>query len=145
MPKRMVPSYTLGAWMKKRVSRVALPRVRTRRPVASGSSVPVWPTRFWRRMRRTFCTASCDVIPGSLSTRSSPCCMVVPSAREGSGELAGDLLAQGAELTVGGEAGGVLVAAAAVVAGELLDVDVAAAAQRHLVAVTADLAEQRHR
>ncbi len=50
VPKRMVPSYTLGARMRKRVSRVARPRVSSSSPVASGSSVPQWPIFFCRRM-----------------------------------------------------------------------------------------------
>ena len=49
-----------------------LPSVSSSRPVASGSSVPQWPIFFCLRTRRTFCTASCEVKPGSLSSSSSP-------------------------------------------------------------------------
>src|SRR5688572_15727341 len=135
--------------MKKRVRRVALPSVSTSSPVASGSSVPVWPTRFCRRTRRTFCTASCEVIPASLSISKRPCCIRRLSAPRGGGaerclERRGDRLAQGAQLPLDLEARGVLVPAAPVLARQLLDVHLAAAAQRYLVAVGAGLAEERH-
>src|SRR4051812_27156821 len=51
---------------------VPRPRVRSRRPVAIGSSVPQWPTFFICKRRRTIATTSCEVIPAALSTRRTP-------------------------------------------------------------------------
>src|SRR5258706_329676 len=52
--------------------RVALPRQSTSKPVAIGSSVPVWPMRRWPVMRRAFATTSWLVQPAALSRRSRP-------------------------------------------------------------------------
>src|SRR5262245_40501919 len=52
--------------------RVALPIIRTRRPVAIGSSVPACPIRLSPRARRAVATTSCDVGPSGLSIRSTP-------------------------------------------------------------------------
>src|SRR6476661_8159354 len=147
MPKRIVPSYTLGARMRNRVSRVAVPRVSSSSPVASGSSVPQWPIFFWRRMRRTRCTMSCEVKPGSFSTSNSPSfiSMQVSSSAQGCSQVRGHLLAQGLALALQAVAGGVAVAAAAVVAGDLLDVHLAAAAQGDLLGAVLALADEGHR
>src|SRR2546423_3821575 len=53
-------------------SRVARPNSSTSRPVANGSRVPRCPMLRSPYMRRTCWTTSCDVIPGGLSTSSSP-------------------------------------------------------------------------
>src|SRR5580704_17635028 len=52
--------------------RVKRPRPTSRTPVASGSSVPAWPTRRWEKIRRHRATASCEVHPASLSTTTTP-------------------------------------------------------------------------
>ena len=51
---------------RKRSSRVTRPSPTSSTPVASGSSVPAWPTRFWPKILRSFATTSCDVKPGRL-------------------------------------------------------------------------------
>ena len=45
---RWSPRYPLPVSWRKRSSRVARPSPTRRTPVASGSSVPAWPTRRWR-------------------------------------------------------------------------------------------------
>src|SRR5579863_660431 len=52
--------------------RVNRPSPTRRTPVASGSSVPAWPTRRCEKVRRQRATASCEVQPGSLSTTTMP-------------------------------------------------------------------------
>src|SRR5207248_3012835 len=44
--------------------------------VASGSSVPQWPTFLMPSLRRTIATTSCDVILGALSTSRTPSTLV---------------------------------------------------------------------
>src|SRR5579859_6846656 len=51
---------------------VPRPSTMRSRPVASGSSVPQWPTFFVLSRRRTIATTSCDVMPDALSTRRTP-------------------------------------------------------------------------
>src|ERR1041384_5804662 len=58
-------------------TRVALPTPRTRRPVASGSRVPPWPTLRSPRRRRTTSTISCEVFPWGLSTSRIPSMLYV--------------------------------------------------------------------
>src|SRR5690349_14990946 len=56
---------------------VAAPTQTTRTPVASGSSVPAWPTRFSESARRTRATTSKEVSSRGLSTTMIPetgCC-----------------------------------------------------------------------
>src|SRR3954465_16092102 len=53
--------------------RVAGPTSITSRPVASGSSVPVWPPPFVFSSRRVNDTMSCEVGPDGLSTSKAPC------------------------------------------------------------------------
>src|SRR5687768_12738198 len=146
----------MGARIRKRVSRVALPSVSSSRPVASGSSVPQWPIFFCLRSRRTFCTTSCEVRPGSLSTSSSPSFISTGSDSladlfghcrsrvQGGGQGLGDLLPRCFAVPFEHEPGGIAMAAAAMVAGVLLDVDLAAAAQRDLVRAVLALADQGH-
>src|SRR5262245_29633172 len=56
------------------VSRVATPTQSTSTPVASGSSVPVWPMRVPRGNQRCArSTASREVMPPGLSSTSKPC------------------------------------------------------------------------
>src|SRR3984957_5052108 len=95
--------YVLGSAVRNRMSRVARPSPTSSTPVASGSSVPAWPTRRWEKMRRHRATASCDVQPASLSTTTMPTVSgaalrsgIVTSHRVGLGgtgpEVAQDLL-----------------------------------------------------
>src|SRR5947209_8731382 len=64
------------------VSRVAAPTHSTSTPVASGSSVPVWPTRVPRgNQRRARSTAPREVRPEGLSRTSKPCAASVVIAR----------------------------------------------------------------
>src|SRR5688572_12816287 len=58
--------------MRYACRRVALPTQRTSRPVASGSSVPVWPAFFTFARRRKRSTTSCEVMPVFLSTSNTP-------------------------------------------------------------------------
>src|ERR1041384_4505102 len=58
-------------------TRVALPTPRTRRPVASGSRVPAWPTLRSCSSRRTTSTISCEVFPWGLSTSRIPSMLYV--------------------------------------------------------------------
>src|SRR5690625_550358 len=51
---------------------VASPKASGSRPVASGSSVPPWPTLRASRSRRTRLTTSVDVMPDGLSMTSQP-------------------------------------------------------------------------
>src|SRR5581483_8334092 len=46
--------------------------VRISKPVASGSSVPQWPTFLMSSLRLTIATTSCDVMPSALSTSRTP-------------------------------------------------------------------------
>src|SRR5205085_12337284 len=52
----------------KSARRVARPTSTGSTPVASGSSVPAWPTRFWPASLRTLATTSCEVQPLRLLT-----------------------------------------------------------------------------
>src|SRR5579884_3725975 len=72
MPSRNSTRYSLSASVRNSLRRVAWPRQQTSTPAAPGSSVPVWPTRRSPLSRRTTSTTSCDVIPGGLSTQSTP-------------------------------------------------------------------------
>src|SRR5436305_590802 len=94
-------------------------------------------------MRRTRCTTSCEVQPGSLSINSRPSFMRRSS--EHGLELFGHLLAHRLAVAFEGEAGGVPMTAAAVMAGDLFDVDLAAAPERYLVRAVLALADQGHR
>src|SRR3954470_9158907 len=51
---------------------VASPNAIGRMPVASGSSVPAWPTLAALKMRRTLPTAAADERPSGLSRTSQP-------------------------------------------------------------------------
>ena len=55
---RSVAIYSFVLSVKTSQSLVALPRQTGKTPVASGSSVPVCPTFFWRRIPRTFAHTS---------------------------------------------------------------------------------------
>jgi hypothetical protein len=44
----------------------------TSTPLAQGSRVPAWPTRFSPVSRRTMSTTSCEVIPTSLYIANTP-------------------------------------------------------------------------
>src|SRR4051812_20084625 len=60
--------------MRKRWARVAAPTSTSSRPVAKGSSVPACPTLVFRgRLRRTWATTSCEVMPAGLGKRITPC------------------------------------------------------------------------
>ncbi len=71
-PRRTPASYSLSVALRNEASRVARPITRGRTPVASGSSVPVWPMRLRPSARRTRATTSCDVGPAGLSMTRTP-------------------------------------------------------------------------
>src|SRR5437762_3960682 len=73
--------------MRKRWTRRARPTRTSSRPVANGSRVPACPALRTPSSRLTASVMSCEVLPGGLSTRTSP------SIARGS-ELLGELLAQ---------------------------------------------------
>ena len=71
-PTRMRASYSFSDAVRNCTSRVARPQASGSTPVASGSSVPVWPMRDSWRARRAAATTSCDVRPGGLSMTITP-------------------------------------------------------------------------
>src|SRR6516165_9834666 len=71
-PSLIVARYSFSVRARCPSSRVALPTPTTRTPVASGSSVPAWPTRLVPVRRRSFATTSWEVHPAGLSMMSSP-------------------------------------------------------------------------
>src|SRR5215472_9448454 len=71
-PSLIVARYSFSVRARCPSSRVAFPTPTTRTPVASGSSVPAWPTRLVPVRRRSFATTSCEVHPAGLSMMSSP-------------------------------------------------------------------------
>src|SRR6476469_10423270 len=71
-PRIIVPEYSLSSLIRRSWIFVPRPRVRRRRPVAMGSSVPQCPTFFICKRRRTIATTSCEVIPAALSTSRTP-------------------------------------------------------------------------
>src|ERR1700722_16948494 len=91
--------YVLGSAVRNRMSRVARPSPTSSTPVASGSSVPAWPTRRWPKMRRQRATTSCEVQPASLSTTTRPVTPAPPSLiGSGSGSDASRLVGRGLPL-----------------------------------------------
>ena len=74
-PNCKTVQYVFSSVSKKRANWVASPRQSTKTPLASGSSVPVWPTARIPRMRRTATTTSCDVMPRGLSRLRIPLSM----------------------------------------------------------------------
>ena len=78
-PSRNTPVYTLSMPVKLSTIFVALPTHKIKRPVASGSSVPQWPTFFtpnFRVIDRVFPTTSNEVQPLGLSMSSTRFCHV---------------------------------------------------------------------
>ena len=76
-PSRNTPVYTLSMPVKLSTIFVALPTHKISKPVASGSSVPQWPTFFTPNLRvidRVFPTTSNEVQPLGLSMRSTMFC-----------------------------------------------------------------------
>src|SRR5215467_8487717 len=71
-PSLIVTRYSFSVRARYPSSRVALPTPTTSTPVASGSSVPAWPTRLVPVRRRSFATTSWEVHPAGLSMMSSP-------------------------------------------------------------------------
>src|SRR3989344_3450449 len=57
--------------------RVAAPKTTSSTPLAMGSRVPQWPTRFSPRMLRTAFTAWKEVMPGGLMRLMTPDSMVL--------------------------------------------------------------------
>src|SRR5215211_127982 len=108
-------------------SRVARPTTSGNTPVASGSSVPVWPIRSMPSARRTTATTSCEVGPAGLSmTRTPSLGTRHPALPVGDrGHQAGDdLRPYVGERSGHRESRCVLVSAAAVLVGHQADVDV---------------------
>src|SRR4051794_36158393 len=72
VPKTISAVYVLPSAVRKRSRRVALPTPTSSTPVASGSSVPAWPT--WRSSKRlrNIPTTSWLVTPAGLSTTARP-------------------------------------------------------------------------
>ncbi len=71
-PSFIVPTYSLSSLISRSWILVPFPIVMSRRPVASGSSVPQCPTFFVFNERLVIATASCDVMSCDLSTRRTP-------------------------------------------------------------------------
>src|SRR5215468_4182477 len=71
-PSLIVARYSFSVRARCPSSRVALPTPTTSTPVASGSSVPAWPTRLVPVRRRSFATTSWEVHPAGLSMMSRP-------------------------------------------------------------------------
>src|SRR4030081_609017 len=113
--------------------RVARSRPTSRIPVAGGSRVPAWPTRFVANRRRRRLTTSCDVGPACLSTTSSPPGAGPPWGAGGGLECGPDGLDGLLAPARGGEAGGPGVAATPEGRRDLRHVDLAPRAHRHLV------------
>src|SRR5579864_9129457 len=71
-PSRSVARYVLSASSSSPENLVASPRVSTRRPPASGSSVPVWPARRAPSSFFARCSTALELGPDGLSSRSTP-------------------------------------------------------------------------
>src|SRR5258706_6546038 len=71
-PRLSVASYDLAESRRNRENFVASPKTSGRRPVAKGSSVPVWPAFAAARARRAMPSARVEVIPAGLSTSRTP-------------------------------------------------------------------------
>src|SRR5258706_11010853 len=69
--------------MRKRENLVASPKTRGRRPVANGSSVPVWPPFAAASTRFAAARARVDVIPAGLSSRRTPSGVALNDIRAG--------------------------------------------------------------
>ena len=72
VPSTTSPTYRLSSPDRNVSSRVARPTPSTSTPVASGSSVPEWPTLRVPSRPRALATTSCDVQPAGLSTTATP-------------------------------------------------------------------------
>src|SRR5579871_144997 len=117
-PSRTSASYDLSLPERNRASRVARPTTSGSTPVASGSSVPVWPIRRSRSARRTRATTSCDVGPTGLSMTSRP-------SINGALDLLDEDLLQRVDTAARRASGGVLVPAAAELLRDRGDIDLA--------------------
>src|SRR5689334_14722033 len=122
----------------KRASRVAFPTTSGRTPVASGSSVPVWPMRRPPSTRRIRATTSCEVGPLGLSMISRP-------SIDCAFYFLDEQFLQPVDAAAHRAAGGVLVAAAAELLGDRADVDVALRPHADAVFLALDLLEEDHR
>src|SRR4051794_24997156 len=71
-PSTTSPVYVFGRSVRNRSKRVTRPTPTSNTPVASGSSVPEWPTFLVCNTPRNFATTSCDVQPAALSTTTRP-------------------------------------------------------------------------
>src|SRR5436305_8108544 len=121
----MSAMYSFSSAARNCASRVAGPTSTISSPVASGSRVPVWPTRDAGSVRRTKATTSCEVGPDGLSMSRAPAIMRTADGdrsgraeRNRLGHLLQQAVAHRGERAAQLEAGGVLVATAAVPRGD---------------------------
>src|SRR5437868_7440876 len=155
VPSTTSPVYDFGTAPGYRSSLVTRPSPTNSTPVAPGSSVPAWPTRFCPKIPRHLATTSWDVHPGALSTTTRPSTTVVggrvrcytvhrtaKSALDGQlGPDVGQDLGDGARI---GEAGRRPVTTAAEADRDGGHVEVGDRAQRDARAVHALLEDARH-
>ena len=71
-PRRRAARYSFSPLSAKETAFVAWPTKTGSTPVAMGSRVPAWPTRFSRRMPRILAQTSMLVHPAGLSTMRMP-------------------------------------------------------------------------
>src|SRR3989344_6053657 len=118
--------------------RVAAPKTTSSTPLAMGSRVPQWPTRFSPRMLRTAFTAWKEVMPGGLMRLMTPDSMVLHDPAGGGEELASGPVEGRFQLA----SGSVLMAAPAEFLRQPADVDSAPGTQARLHDPGSRLADQ---
>src|SRR5690349_3470831 len=127
-PKRTVASYSFSPSAMNPATFVASPTQMGSTPVAVGSSVPVWPTRFALKSPFTRRTTSNEVGPLGLFTTTTPLRSGIERLQR-LRHLGGDLRADRALVALDGATGGVLVPSAAEPLRDGGDVDVPARAE----------------